>query len=117
MASVPIRTLQTHASSVVDEVVESGRPLIVTRNGQPLVAVIPVDQQALEDWVLSTAPSWTARMDEVEDDVAAGRLGVTHEALLADRVPVAVSSNGRIGPSTRAPSKKKTGATARRSAG
>ena len=52
MASISMRELANNTKSVVEEVARSGRPAVVTQRGKPMVAVVPIDQEALDDWVL-----------------------------------------------------------------
>ena len=51
---VSIRDLSRNPSAVVDEVVRSGRPALVTRHGKPIVALVRIEQDKLEDWLLAT---------------------------------------------------------------
>jgi prevent-host-death family protein len=50
---VGVRELGRHASKVVSDVRRSGRPVIVTVNGQPAAVVLPLKAEDLEDFVLS----------------------------------------------------------------
>ena len=50
---VGVRELGRHASRVVSDVRRSGRPVIVTVNGQPAAVVLPLKTEDLEDFVLS----------------------------------------------------------------
>lgn len=54
MSLVSIRELSRNPSAVVDEVERSGRPALVTRNGKPIAALVRIEQDKLEDWLLST---------------------------------------------------------------
>ncbi|HXU24098.1 MAG TPA: type II toxin-antitoxin system Phd/YefM family antitoxin [Tepidiformaceae bacterium] len=72
MSSVTIRELSRRTSRVVDAVQETGRPAFVTRNGRLVAAVIPVDEEALEDFILSTAPDFLDAMREADEDLKAG---------------------------------------------
>ena len=54
MSLVSIRDLSRNPSAVVDEVERSGRPALVTRNGKPIAALVRIEQDKLEDWLLST---------------------------------------------------------------
>ena len=54
MSLVSIRDLSRNPSAVVDEVERSGRPALVTRNGKPIAALVRIEQDELEDWLLST---------------------------------------------------------------
>jgi prevent-host-death family protein len=51
---VSIRDLSRNPSAVVDEVERSGKPALVTRNGKPIAALVRINPEALEDWLLST---------------------------------------------------------------
>ena len=53
--TVSIRDLANKASAVVDEVAKSGKPAVVTKRGKPIAAVVPIDPDALDDWVLANA--------------------------------------------------------------
>lgn len=52
MATVNIRELGRNPSKVVDDVTSTGRPALVTKNGRPVAAVVPIDENALLDWIL-----------------------------------------------------------------
>lgn len=73
MATVSIRELARGASKVVDDVARSGHPAIVTRRGQPIAAVVPIDPDELEDFVLSHAPSFVRSLRRADEDIAAAR--------------------------------------------
>lgn len=73
MEWVGIRELANRASGVVDEVTRTGRPALITKRGRPVAALVPLDADELEDWVLSHAPEFTRSITEAEEDLAAGR--------------------------------------------
>lgn len=75
VSTVSIRDLANNASAVVDEVATSGRPAVVTKHGKPVAAVVPIDQEALEDWVLANGPEFVANMAEANEEIAAGVRG------------------------------------------
>ncbi len=79
MSLVSIRDLSRNPSAVVDEVERSGRPALVTRNGKPIAALVRIEQDKLEDWLLST----------VADPPIGVSLEETPEALRAAARPVA----------------------------
>lgn len=54
-------------SGVVADVADSKHPALVTRHGEPIAALVPIDAQDLEDYLLSKVPSFA------EDMVAADR--------------------------------------------
>jgi prevent-host-death family protein len=70
---VSIRELGRQASRVVSRVRRSRKPAIVTLRGEPVAAVIPLDMDKLEDFVLAQAPSFVAAMRAADEDLAHGR--------------------------------------------
>lgn len=81
MASVSIRELSRNASGVVEEVTRTGRPAVVTKRGAPVAAVIPLDADELEDFILSRAPEFLEDLRVAEEDIAAGRTRPLDEVL------------------------------------
>jgi prevent-host-death family protein len=73
MAMVTLRELARNTASVIQGVQSSGRPALVTRNGRPVAALLPIDEAALEDWLLGKAPAATRVAAEADPDLAAGR--------------------------------------------
>ncbi len=73
MPTITIRDLARRSSRVVDDVASSGRPAIITRRGKPVGALIAIDPDQLEDFVLGNAPEYAAAMRAAEADLAAGR--------------------------------------------
>jgi prevent-host-death family protein len=60
MAFVGIRTLSRETSRVIQEFEETGEPVILTREGKPIGALVPVDERQVEEMVLATAPEFQA---------------------------------------------------------
>jgi prevent-host-death family protein len=73
METYGIRDLQRRPSEIVDRVDKTGRPALVTRRGRPAAVLMPLDEDALEDFVLANAPEFVASIDEAERDLRAGR--------------------------------------------
>ncbi len=73
MSTVSIRDLQRNTSGVVAEVAESKHAALVTRHGEPIAALVPIDAQDLEDYLLSKVPSFAEDMAEAERAHADGR--------------------------------------------
>jgi prevent-host-death family protein len=84
LATSRIRELANKTKAVVEEVVRSGRPAVVTQRGRPVVAVVPIDQDALEDWVLAHAPEFVRDMREADEEVVRGEIGTPLEEILAE---------------------------------
>lgn len=74
MTTVSIRDLGRRPSQVVDEVVRTGRPAIITRHGRPVTAMVAVDADELEDFVLSHAPAFARSRRSADADLRAGRV-------------------------------------------
>ncbi|HET7443323.1 MAG TPA: type II toxin-antitoxin system Phd/YefM family antitoxin [Solirubrobacterales bacterium] len=73
MAVVGIRQLSRETSKVIQQFEETGEPLIVTREGRPIGALMPVDQAQLQDIVLATAPKSLELHEQAKADLAEGR--------------------------------------------
>lgn len=73
MGTVTVRELARNTATVIEGVESSGRPALVTRNGRPVAALVPIDQTALEDWLLAHAAEFTAAVAATDQDLAAGR--------------------------------------------
>ncbi|MFA5785509.1 MAG: hypothetical protein WDA71_00750 [Actinomycetota bacterium] len=73
MTTVSIRDLARGASAVVAGVARTGRPAIVARYGKPVAAVVAIDPDALEDWVLANAPEFVRGMKAAEAEYARGQ--------------------------------------------
>jgi prevent-host-death family protein len=73
LTTISIRDLARRPSQVVDEVLRSGNPAIITRRGRPVSAIVPIDPEALEDFVLAHAPAFVRSMRAAEADLRTGR--------------------------------------------
>ena len=60
--------------AVVDEVECSVRPALVTRDGKPVAALVRIDQNALEDWLLRSVadPPIGMSLEESPEELRAG---------------------------------------------
>jgi prevent-host-death family protein len=82
MSTVSIRDLTRNASGVVGEVTRTGRPALVTKRGRLVAAVVPIDAESVEDYVLASSPDIIASLAEADAELAAGRT-VSHEDVFA----------------------------------
>ena len=73
MGTIGIRDLSRNASQVIDQVSSTGSPMIVTKHGRPVAAIVAIDPDALEDFVLATAPEDVAARQAADADLAVGR--------------------------------------------
>lgn len=72
MPSIDIRDLSRNPSKVVEEVTATRRPALVTRHGKLVAAIVPIDDTALEDWVLANAPESVDAREAALREQAAG---------------------------------------------
>lgn len=73
MCIVGIRELARNASGVVSDVARTRRPALVTRHGAPVVAVIPIEPDDLEDLILSKAPEYLGDLIAADEDLLTGK--------------------------------------------
>ena len=73
MPIVNMRELARSTSKVVGHVSRSKKPTFVTRSGHPVAVLMPIDELALEDWVLANAPEFVDSMREGDLDAKHGR--------------------------------------------
>ena len=69
MRTTQITTLGDNLAKLLSLVADSGEPLIVTKNGRPMVAITAVTEADVEEW------AWEQMNDEM--DARAKRLKVT----------------------------------------
>src|SRR6266545_4747949 len=72
MAAVNVRELARNTSKVIDDVERLKRPAIITRSGRPVAAVVPIDSEALEDWILANAPEFVEGMRKADEELRRG---------------------------------------------
>jgi prevent-host-death family protein len=60
MPVVGLRELSRQTGDVIDRVEATGEPVVITKQGRPVAALIAVDGNRLEDLVLSTAPEFAS---------------------------------------------------------
>lgn len=74
MPTVNVRELARNTAEVLDTVAATGRPMLVVRNGELVAALVPIESEALEDYVLGTAPQYLATLTAVDGEIEAGTL-------------------------------------------
>jgi prevent-host-death family protein len=73
MSTISIRDLQRNTSGVVADVADSKHPALVTRHGEPVAALVPIDAQDLEDYLLSKVPGFAEDMAAADRALADGQ--------------------------------------------
>jgi len=72
VATVNVRELARNTSKVIDDVSKRHRPTLVTRGGRPVAAVVPINADALEDWILANSPEFVDGMRLADEDLKRG---------------------------------------------
>lgn len=73
VSTISIRDLQRNTSGVVADVANSKRAALVTRHGEPIAALVPIDAQDLEDYLLSKVPGFAEDMAAADQAHADGQ--------------------------------------------
>ena len=81
MQLLGIRAFAQKVSRHVDDVERTGKPVVLTRHGKPVAAVIPLKADEFEDFVLSYAPEFTGGMDASGGEVGRGETRPLDEVL------------------------------------
>src|SRR6202171_3359678 len=74
MATITLRELARNTATVLQELETTRRPALVTRNGKPVAALVPIDETALEDWLLEHASLYTREVAALDPGLGADRL-------------------------------------------
>lgn len=82
MSNVTLRDLSRHTGKVVAGVAATRRPALVTSRGRVVAAVVPIDDDALADWVLANAPEFVSDMAAAEREFESGRTVRLEDAFL-----------------------------------
>ena len=76
-----IREFSRRLSSAIESVEETGHPLVLTRHGRPVAALVKLDAAAFEDFVLSNAASIAESLRDAERDLANGETSSLDEVI------------------------------------
>lgn len=75
MNRVGIRELSQHAGQIIEAVVASGEPVLITNHGRPAVALVPVRE------VVQLRPEVLHRLSEADMELAQGQTYAGADAL------------------------------------
>jgi antitoxin (DNA-binding transcriptional repressor) of toxin-antitoxin stability system len=81
MSMMGIREFSKKISSHIDQIEKSGAPTIVTRHGRPVVAIIPLNADGFEDFVLAHVPEFTLGMRAADEELRRGETKPLDEVL------------------------------------
>jgi prevent-host-death family protein len=76
-----IREFARNVSRYVERVETTGRPLVLTRHGKPVAALIAVEAGDLEDFILAHAPDLAASLRDANRELAAGESQALEQTL------------------------------------
>lgn len=79
MGMMGIREFSRKVSSAIEEVERSGHPAVLTRHGRPVVAVIPLDGDGFEDFVLAHVPEFALAMRTADEELERGETRTADE--------------------------------------
>jgi len=68
-----VRELARGTSGIIDEVEREHACFVITRHGHPVAALTPIDEEALEDFVLAQAPEFIRSRRRAERELAQGK--------------------------------------------
>lgn len=81
MPTMGIREFSRQVSSLVDRVGQTHEPVLLTKHGRPVAALIPVDAEGFDDFVLSHVPEFTLGMKAANEELARGETRPLDEVL------------------------------------
>ena len=85
MHTIGIRDLANRASAVIGDIERTQDPVIVTRHGRPVAVVSAIDEDALYDFILATAPEYAQNMRDAEAAAERGeRNGIPLDQVIAE---------------------------------
>lgn len=67
MKTIGIYEAKTHLSQVCEEAVRTGEPCLISKNGRPLVKLVPYRSEELSDSVWNTVEESSAKYGPLED--------------------------------------------------
>lgn len=83
MAVMGIRDFSRKISSWIENVETTGEPVVITRHGRAVAALVPVNSSAFEDLILANAPAFIEDMASADAELAAGETSTLEETLAA----------------------------------
>lgn len=81
VATVTMRELVRDSKRVFDDLEAEGVPIVVTRNGRPFAALMPIDQEQAEALLIASTPEIIDTQRKAEQVIAAGAAKPLSEAL------------------------------------
>lgn len=98
MSSIGIRAFARNVSDVIDGVDRTKEPVVLTKYGKPVAAVIPLSEDDLEDFVLAYSPEIADDLAAADKALSAGKTRPLQEVLDELESEASGASNGRRTP-------------------
>lgn len=84
MLTATIRDLRLATSRVLSR--SRNGPVVVTKRGRPVAAILALGREELEDFLLENHPRYRARLEEAERDLLHGRMVSLDKFLAGKRI-------------------------------
>lgn len=72
MATIGIRELSRRTPDVLREVQDTGAPLVITKRGEPIAAIVPVNERQAEAFLLAESPAVQDVRSATDAEMASG---------------------------------------------
>ena len=95
MPVIGVREFARNVSQFVSAVEESREPAVITRHGRAVAVVVPMNADAIEEFVLAHAPEFVDGMRAADEDLAAGRTEPLEDVLTEFEAETSVKSAPR----------------------
>ena len=92
MATITMRDLVRDSKRVFDALEENRAPIVVTRNGRPFAALMPIDQDQAEALLLASNPEVAEMQRRAERAIAGGRTKPLSDFLGAEEAATSQAS-------------------------
>jgi prevent-host-death family protein len=79
MPKVGVRELKNKTSEILRAVREEGAEYIITYQGRPMAVLLPLDEEELEDYVLSHHPHFVELRERARQAVREGEYATSEE--------------------------------------
>jgi len=79
MPTVGVRELKNRASEILRTVREQGAEYVITHQGRPTAVLLPVDEDALEDYLLAHHPHLVERRERARQAIRDGEFASSQE--------------------------------------
>ena len=79
MLTVSVHELGAKAEEIIRQVRDEGEEYIITYEGKPCGVLLPLDEEELEDLLLSSHPYFLARRRKAREEIERGEVATPEE--------------------------------------